>query len=155
ASAEGPMVFAIGNCDRKVVDAGDADRHQPLGVEFPIFVAVAAKPIAAVVVPFVGKADGDAVLAKSPYLFDQSIVELALPLAGQESLDGGPASQEFGSVSPSTVLCVGERDAGRVAAVPGVFGEPRLLCGGFGGKRRKGRTCHAFGLACARKKAAR
>ena len=49
--------------DRNVVDAGLAAAHQAFLVEFPVFVAVAAKPVAAIVMPFVGEAHGNAILA--------------------------------------------------------------------------------------------
>lgn len=67
--------------NRRIVDAGDAAAHQAVGVEFPVLVAVGAIPMAAVVVPFVGKAHGDAVVAKAPELLDQPVVQLALPFA--------------------------------------------------------------------------
>ena len=46
-----PVVAALAVSDRKIVDAGNAQAHQAVLVEFPILVAVAAKPITAVVVP--------------------------------------------------------------------------------------------------------
>src|SRR6266702_4060690 len=48
--------FALGN--RHIVDAGYASAHQAVLVEFPVLVAVAAEPVAAVIAPFVGKANG-------------------------------------------------------------------------------------------------
>ena len=42
----------------------------------------------AVVVPFIGKAYGDAVLSKGPDLLDQAVVELTLPFAREECFDG-------------------------------------------------------------------
>ena len=82
------MVFAAALRDRKIVDAGDAQAHQAMLVELPILVAVAAKPAAAVVVPLIGKAHRDAVLAEGPDFLDQAVVELALPFACQERLYG-------------------------------------------------------------------
>src|SRR4029077_19832550 len=86
-AAQRPVIFALALIDRQIVDAGDAQAHQALLVEFPVFVAVAAKPVAAVVVPFIGEAHSDAVLSKGPDLLDQSVVEFALPLARQEGSD--------------------------------------------------------------------
>ena len=57
------MVFAVALFDRQIIDAGDAQTHQAMFVEFPVLVAVAAEPVAAVVMPFIGKAYGDAVLS--------------------------------------------------------------------------------------------
>ena len=91
AAAERPVIFPLALLDRQVVDAGDAQSHQPVLVEFPVLVAVAAEPIPAVVVPLIGKPNRDAVLAKGPDLFDQPVVELAAPFACQERLDSGAA----------------------------------------------------------------
>jgi len=58
-----PVIAALALRDRKIVDAGNAQAHQAVLVELPILVAVAAEPVAAVVVPLIGKAYGDAVLS--------------------------------------------------------------------------------------------
>src|SRR4249920_3474677 len=80
-AAERPMVLAVRLRQRQVVDAGDAHPHQAVLVELPIFVAVAAVPMAAVVVPLIGKSHGDAVFAKGPDFLDQPVVEFARPFA--------------------------------------------------------------------------
>jgi hypothetical protein len=67
-AAERPVIRALALLDREVVDAGDAQAHQAAVVELPVLVAVAAEPIAAVVVPFVGEAYGNAILAEKPRL---------------------------------------------------------------------------------------
>src|SRR3954447_7389079 len=85
AAAERPVILTLAFVDREVVDAGDAQPHQALLVEFPVLVAVAAEPVAAVVVPFIGEAHGDAIVAERPHLLDQAVVELAVPLARQEA----------------------------------------------------------------------
>ena len=66
AAPERPVVLALAFFDGQVVDAGDPETHQPLLVELPILIAIAAKPIAAVVMPFVSKPYGDTVFAKCP-----------------------------------------------------------------------------------------
>ena len=81
---ERPMIFAFALLDRQVIDAGDAKAHQPLFVELPIFIAIAAKPVAAVVMPFVSEAHRNAVLAECPALLNQAVVKLAIPLARQK-----------------------------------------------------------------------
>src|SRR6267143_1860208 len=86
-AAQRPVVFALALLDRQIVDAGDAQAHQAVLVEFPVLVAVAAEPVAAVVVPFIGEAHRNPVRAKGPELLDQSVVEFALPLARQEGSD--------------------------------------------------------------------
>src|SRR5258708_22925658 len=122
AAAQGPVIFPLALGDRKVVDAGDAQPHQALIVEFPVLVAVAAEPVAAVVVPLIGKPDGDAILAERPQLLDQAVIELAVPFAGQERLDGGAPLQALSAVPPAAVPRVGEGHAGRVACGPSILG---------------------------------
>ena len=61
--------------------------HQAGFGEFPILVVVAAKPIAAVIVPFIGETNRDAVLAKRLHLLDEPVIEFTLPFAGQEGFD--------------------------------------------------------------------
>jgi hypothetical protein len=56
-SPDRPIIFAVTLADWSVVDAGDAATHQTAFVELPELVAV-------VVVPFIGEANGDAVLAE-------------------------------------------------------------------------------------------
>src|SRR5579863_4854132 len=74
AGAERPVVFPLAFLDRQVVDAGDAQPHQAVRVEFPVLVAVAAKPVAAVVVTFIGEADGNPVVAEGPDFLDEPVV---------------------------------------------------------------------------------
>ena len=88
ASSERPVVFAPALFDRQIVDAGDAQTHQAMLAEFPVLVAVAAEPVAAVVVPLIGKAYGDAVLSIGPDLLDKAVIEFTLPFACQKGFDG-------------------------------------------------------------------
>ena len=64
-ATERPMVLALTLLDWKVVDAGNAQAHQAVLVEFPILVAVAAKPIATVIVQFIGETKRDAFSRKA------------------------------------------------------------------------------------------
>ena len=91
-AAKWPKKPTLGLCYRQIVDTGDSPPHFASLIEFPILVAVAAKPIAAVVVPLVSKTHGNAIVAESPKLLDQTIIEFAAPLARQERYDGVPAS---------------------------------------------------------------
>jgi len=79
-ASQRPMILAFALFDWQIIDAGDAQAHQPVLVELPILVAIAAKPIAAIIVPFVGEANRDSVLAKRPNLLDQTVIEFAIPL---------------------------------------------------------------------------
>src|SRR5260221_6377761 len=141
-AAERPMIFALAFLDRRVVDAGDAQAHQAVRVEFPVLVAIAAEPGTAVVVPLIGEAHGDAVVAEGPELLDQTVVEFAPPFARQERLDGVASVQELHAIAPAAIAGIGERNARRVARVPGILGLARLLRGGFGGGGGERRTGH-------------
>src|SRR3954452_20022675 len=141
-AAERPMIFARAFGDRQIVDAGDAQPHQSMFVKFPILVAVAAEPIAAIVVPFISEAHGDAIVAKCPDFLDQAIIELAIPFSCQERFDFCAALQELTAIAPPAVRRVGLRDACRITRVPGVFRQARLLRSGLGGERRQRRTAH-------------
>src|ERR1700722_10554191 len=144
AAPQRPPILAAVLRDRQVVDAGYAQSHQAVFVEFPVFIAVAAKPMAAVVVAFVGEPDGYAVVTKPPDLLDQPLIQFARPLARQKFLNGVAALREFGAVAPTAVRGVGECDAGRVSRVPGVLSHARLLRGGFHRQRRQWWSVHGF-----------
>src|SRR5450631_753919 len=124
-ASQGPAIFAAVLRDRQIVDAGDAQPHEAAFIELPIFIAVAAKPMPAVIVPLVGESHGNSVLAKRPDFLDEPVVEFARPFALEKRLDGLAALQEFGAVAPPAVGGVGQRDARRVARVPRVFGHAR------------------------------
>src|SRR3954469_8324451 len=100
APTEEPVIFALPTFDRQVVDAGNPPSHQALFVELPILVAIAAKPVAGIVVPFICKAHGNPVVAKPPDLLDQPILQLANPLAYEERLNSLAAANELGAVAP-------------------------------------------------------
>ena len=62
----------------------DAPAHQAVLIELPKLIAIGAKPVAAVVMPFVGEPHRHPVVAKPPQLLDEPVVELLVPFAGQE-----------------------------------------------------------------------
>src|SRR3984957_1893551 len=147
ASTEEPVIFALAIFDRQIVDAGEPPSHQALFVELPILVAIAAKPVAGIVVPFIGKAHGYPVVAKRPDLLDQPVFQLASPLAHEECLDGRAATNELGAVAPDAIHRIGKRHFGGIARVPGILGETRLLRGAFGCKRRQRWAGHGRSLS--------
>src|SRR5262245_18738810 len=108
--AERPVILALTLFDGQVDDACDAQPHQPVRVEFPILVAVAAEPVAAIVVPLVSQAHVDAFAPEGPALLYQSVVEPLVPLARQKRFDPLPTLKHLGSVSPSSVDRVGDCD---------------------------------------------
>src|SRR5262249_23741580 len=95
-----------------------------------------------IVVPFIGKAHGDSVVSECPDFLDQPIVKLAIPFAREKRLDFLAAMNEFGAVSPNAVGGIGKGYASGVAGIPGIFGEARLLRGGFGGEGRQWWATH-------------
>src|ERR1700730_5037123 len=139
-AAKRPVIFAPALPDREVVYAGDAQAHEAMRIELPVLVAIAAKPVAAIIVPFVGEANRNSVLAERPDLLDQAVVKLAVPFAREEGFDGGATLDKLRAIAPATVYCVGKRNASGVAGVPCVFGHSHLLCGGLGreGRERRG-----------------
>jgi hypothetical protein len=66
APPQRPIKFPLDLANRQVVDAGMTGLHQAVFIEFPVFVAVGTEPVACVVVPFIGEADGDAMVGKRP-----------------------------------------------------------------------------------------
>src|SRR3954465_12060181 len=147
AAAEWPVILALALLDRKIVDAGDPQPHQSVFVELPVLVSIAAEPVPAVVVPFIGKSHRNAVLAKGPDLLDQTIVELAAPLARQERFDGLAAMQKLGAIAPPAVDRIGERDACGFAGVPGILSHACFLGGSLDGERGKRRSTHGHAPA--------
>src|ERR1700682_1093395 len=137
ATTERPVVFSVALLDRKIIDARDTQAHQAIVVKFPILVAIAAEPIPAVIVPFIGKADGDPIRVEGPHFFNQPVVQFADPFSRQKCFNRLASPQEFGTVSPPAIGGICERDAGRIARIPGILGQPRLLGGGFVGERRQ------------------
>src|SRR5262250_1756265 len=113
-----PVILAFAFFDWPVIDARDAQTHQPVLIELPVLVAIAAKPIAAIIVPCVGEANRDSVLAKRPNRLDQAVIELAIPLARQKCFDFRSTLDKFRAIAPATVCCVGKRNASGVARVP-------------------------------------
>src|SRR5215467_3145439 len=115
-----PAEFPLRLRDRQIVDARETAPHQPLFVELPVLVAVAAEPGTRVVVPLVGEAHRDAVTGARPQLLDEPVVELARPLALEERAHLLAAHRELGAVPPVRVLGVDLHDPVGVAGVPGV-----------------------------------
>ena len=145
-----PTILALRFGDRQIVDAGVTALHEPVRIELPILVAVRAIPVVGIVAPFVSEAHGDAVVAERPQLFDESILQLAAPLARQELDDLLAPLRKLGTVSPLAVDGVRERDARRIATVPRVLRQANFLNRGLASEGRQGGTCvaHEIGLRC-------
>ena len=111
------MVLALGFFNWEIVNARNAPAHQSLLIKFPVLVAIAAEPIAAVVMPFVSKPYRDTV-SKCPDFLDQAVIQLPAPLARQKRLNGGATLKEFRSISPDAVHRVRKCNATRIARIP-------------------------------------
>src|SRR5258708_3181763 len=128
--AKRPVIHAFVLADRQVVDAGDTQPHQPVVVELPVFVAVSAEPVAAVVMPRLGKAHRDAIFPEDPDLLDESVVEFFVPFANQPR---GLESSRLGYAM--TVDRIGDRHLRGIARIPGIFGGPDFLPRALSGVR--------------------
>src|SRR5258708_8408505 len=126
-TTEWPEVLGVGLGDGQVVDARVAAPHEPVAFELPVFVAVRAEPVTAVVVPLVREANGDAIAAHRPELLDEAVVQLSSPFAPQELHDLLTAGDELGAIAPHAVHRVGKRHAFRITAVPSLFRGPYFL----------------------------
>src|SRR5258708_2467670 len=126
-TTEWPEVLAVGLGDGQVVDARVAAPHEPVAFELPVFVAVRAEPVTAVVVPLVREANGDAIAAHRPELLDEAVVQLSSPFAPQELHDLLTSSYPLGAIEPHAVDRVARRHSFRITAVTGVLGEPYFL----------------------------
>src|SRR6478735_6295262 len=150
-SEDGQLALAgsdaqLGLVDGHVVDARLAAAHVTEVVELPLLVAVGPPPLPVGVARLVLETDGDAVAGEGPQVLPQAVVELALPLAGQELDHGRPAEDVLAAVAPLGVLRVGPRDALRVAGVPRVLSRLHLLTGCLLREGREGRSWIHRGL---------
>ena len=69
-------------------------------------------------------------------LFDRAVFVFANPLAGEKGLGLLPVGYAMRAVAPLRVEGIGQRDFGRVAAVPAILGQARLLASGLFGEGR-------------------
>ncbi len=62
-----------------IVDTGLAPSHEAAVIELPQFIAVATEPTRLIIVPFILKTNGNAVIAVGPQFLDQPIIQFTLP----------------------------------------------------------------------------
>ena len=121
--------------DPVVVDARVPAAHQPVLVELPVLVSVAAPPLPVDVVRLVLEAHRDAVVGEAPELLAGGGTRARAPTCAQKGDDGLAALEELVAVAPLRVLGVGGRDTLGVAGVPAVLRGLHLLACRFGGER--------------------
>lgn len=139
-AAERPSEYPFFLPDRLLIDAGETPLHQTICRKFPIFIAVSAEPVAAIVAVFVGISHGNAIVGEGPKLLDESVVQLFRPFPFEKCLRLCASPRKFSTIAPLRLLGIGQGYPGRVTAVPPIFGEAYLFPGGFFGERRKWRT---------------
>src|SRR4029453_4710279 len=71
--------------------------------------------------PFIGVADRDPIVGKSPELLDQPVIEFPCPLSAEKRHDLGAPADEFGAVPPMAVWRIGQRHLLGITTVPSVF----------------------------------
>ena len=123
----GPQEFAVLRRDHHIVDARFAAAHQAIAIEFPLLVAVRAKPMAGRIAPLILEANTDPVFMERPKVLDEPVIVLVCPFAGKEFDDGRASGKKFRAVSPAAVLGIGKRDAGRVAGIPCILGKTNFF----------------------------
>jgi len=137
-----PMILAFALFDWQIIDACDAQTHQPVLIELPVFVAIAAEPMAAIIVPLVSETNRDSILAERPNLLDQAVMKLAIPLTCEKCLDFCSTLDKLSTIAPATVGRIGKRDLGWIARVPCIFRHSHLLRGALGGEGGQRRAIH-------------
>lgn len=73
--------------------------------------------------PFVLKLDGHPIVAESPKLLLELVVELPAPFAAEKFDNGMAAIQELSPVSPLRVLRICGRNALGITSAPQIFGD--------------------------------
>ncbi len=124
----------IRSLDGEVVDAGLANLHQPVGCEFPLFVAIGAVPLAGFVVVFVFEFHRDSIVSKTPQSLLEVVVQFAVPLALKKLANLCSAVEKDRAIAPSGVFGVGHRDFFWISGVPGVLGGLHFLSGRLEGE---------------------
>src|SRR6202008_4622324 len=117
--------------DRQIVDGREPTLHETRGIELPILIAIGAKPLAAVVMAFIGEANRDTVALERPQLLYQAVVQFPVLFPCEEWNDLGPAARKLGAIAPTAVLRIDKRHPLRITAIPAVFGHPNLGDRGF------------------------
>jgi hypothetical protein len=112
--------------DRKIVDAGVAEFHEPGRDELPVLIPVGAVPLTGVVVRLIGKAHGNPIALEGPDLLDEPVIQFLVPLSREKGENFSPAVKKLRAVAPITVLGVSTRDLFRVAGIPFVLDDANL-----------------------------
>src|SRR5580692_4516314 len=74
----------------------------------------------------VGKPHRNAISTERPKLLDQSVFELARPLAREERNNLFTSVYKLSAIAPAAVNCISKTCAVRVASIPRVLGDAHL-----------------------------
>ena len=135
---KGPEKLAGRFVNGQVVNAGYSPSHKTILIKLPVLVSVRPEPVAAVVVPFIRKADGNPIFMKGPQFLGQSILQLSIPFPRQELHNRLSPRDKLRPVAPHAVDGVSLRNLFGIPAVPGIFCQPDFLLSGLPGKGWQG-----------------
>jgi hypothetical protein len=99
-STERPVEFPFSLFDWQIINAGKPPLHQSMRIEFPVFVTIRSEPLAGIIMPLIGEANGDAVIAPCPQLFHKAVFEFFVPFPHQELPHLGTPFGKLSPVSP-------------------------------------------------------
>ena len=99
--------------------------------------------------PFVCKADGNAIVIKCPQLLNEPIVRFLRPLASKKGDNLCSSIYKLPPISPSRVESISERYFLRITGIPTVLSQANLLNRGLAGEWWYGWAGHhGFSLLC-------
>src|SRR4051812_21110740 len=107
--SDGPAIQPLRLLNRKIVDTRMTGLHQPVLVELPVLIPIAAPPLPRRIVTLIRKPHGNPRAVEHPQLLDQPVLQLTLPLPCQECNNRLAPIHKLRPVPPSTVDRVGER----------------------------------------------
>jgi hypothetical protein len=94
---------ALFGSDSLVIDRCVAKDHDALGIEVPVLISVGSVPLIGVIAVFIGETTCDVVVCKCPEFFDEPVVELPIPLPGEEVDDLFASNRKLSAVAPMAI----------------------------------------------------
>src|SRR5580698_4951576 len=135
-ASEWPVILTFRLLDREIIDARVAVMHHTIFVELPVLVSVRPKPIAGIIVPFIGETNSNTCAVKRPQLLDESIVQFTPPFACEKLLDFLSAGHKLRPITPVTIDGISQTNFLWISRVPSIFAGAyfhncRLMCEGW------------------------
>jgi hypothetical protein len=116
-----PEELPIACLNHNIINTGFSAPHETVVIEFPLLVAMSAKPVSGIVMPFILESDRDSVFVECPQFFYQAVVEFFSPFALLELDDRGTPVKEFGAVAPLAIYRISKCDPLGVSRIPGIL----------------------------------